>query len=68
MCKNEAVEDNLLNSMYVVSNCVLNEEPIPNITGRYSMIDYVYDGIHVDEYVADIEATAPQPTTPQNEA
>ena len=61
MCKNTAVEDNLLNSMYIVSSSALNEEPIPAITGRYSVIEYVYDGIYIDENSKKEEEETPEP-------
>ena len=51
--------------MYIVSNSVLNEGPVPDITGRYSVIDYIYDGIHIDEYVvASSSSTNTQDSTP----
>ena len=52
----------MLNSMYIVSNTALNEDPIPSITGKYSVIDYIYDGIHLDEYDPTEELESPVPT------
>ena len=37
--------------MYVCSAAALNEGPVKAITGRYSVIEYVYDGIFIDENV-----------------
>ena len=55
LCKQTAIEDNMLNSIYIVSSSALNEESIPAITGRYSLIEYIYEGIFCNEYVEEEE-------------
>ena len=39
----------MLNSMYICSSTALNEKPILEITGRHSLIEYIYDGIYIDD-------------------
>ena len=51
MCINEAVNDNMLNSIYICSSSALNEEPISALTSRHSVLEYVFDGIYIEDNV-----------------
>ena len=60
MCKNQAVEDNMLNSLYICSTSAFNEEPLLALTGRHSVIEYIYDGIYIDDTSKIVEEKEPE--------